>query len=89
MAELKKVVLENSDEMLRAHNPDICVGEKCCIHNLTDHCMRTDRQHWRDDRGFMERICQHGCGHPDPDDKYAYVYDGFTFDASKGAVAVA
>ena len=24
--------------------------------------------HWRDDRGLMERLCQCGIGHPDPDD---------------------
>ena len=23
--------------------------------------------HWRYDRSFMERICVHGVGHPDPD----------------------
>ena len=23
--------------------------------------------HWRYDRNFMERICVHGVGHPDPD----------------------
>lgn len=27
--------------------------------------------HWRDDRSFMERICPHGVGHPDPDDEHA------------------
>ena len=71
MAELKKVVLENSDEVMRALDPDLCDGEKCCLHNRTDNCMRCDRQHWRDDLGFMERICVHGVGHPDPDDEYA------------------
>ena len=29
--------------------------------------MRTWRLHWRGDRGIFERICQHGVGHPDPD----------------------
>lgn len=24
-------------------------------------------QHWRNDRKFMERLCKHGIGHPDPD----------------------
>lgn len=23
---------------------------------------------WRDDRGIVERHCEHGIGHPDPDD---------------------
>lgn len=28
-------------------------------------------EHWRYDRSFMERICVHGVGHPDPDDSGA------------------
>lgn len=28
-------------------------------------------QNWRSDRGIMERICEHGVGHPDPDDPKA------------------
>ena len=23
---------------------------------------------WRPDRGIWERVCEHGIGHPDPDD---------------------
>ena len=33
--------------------------------------MRDWPQHFRDDRGIMERICPHGVGHPDPDDYLA------------------
>jgi hypothetical protein len=25
-------------------------------------------QLWRSDRGLMERLCEHGVGHPDPDE---------------------
>lgn len=53
---------------LRTHGPDQCVGEFCSIHNPSDHHMRTFPQLWRGDRGFMQRICPHGVGHPDPDD---------------------
>jgi hypothetical protein len=28
-------------------------------------------QHYRYDRGMTERICPHGVGHPDPDDRTA------------------
>jgi hypothetical protein len=31
--------------------------------------MKTWPLHWRYDRGILERICPHGVGHPDPDDK--------------------
>lgn len=45
-----------------------CEGQTCCIHNPSDHLMKDWRQHWRADRGLMERLCVHGVGHPDPDD---------------------
>ncbi len=51
-----------------AHLPDQCIGEHCTLHNRSDHSMREFPQHWRGDRGIMERICPHGVGHPDPDD---------------------
>jgi len=61
------VQLENSDEELNTHSRDACLGEFCTIHNRSDHSMREFPQHWRGDRGIMERICTHGVGHPDPD----------------------
>jgi hypothetical protein len=39
----------------------------CVIHAPTPHHMRSWYLHWRDDRGIFERICEHGTGHPDPD----------------------
>ena len=40
--------------------------------NPLAHC----RTHWREDRFIMERICEHGVGHPDPDDKRVREGDG-------------
>lgn len=61
--------LEHSDEELEnVHPSDKCAGDVCTIHNLSDHAMRGFPQHYREDRGIMERICTHGIGHPDPDD---------------------
>jgi len=59
--------LEHSPVLLMAHPPGKCAGEHCTLHNRSDHPMRAFMQHWRDDRGLMERICTHGVGHPDPD----------------------
>lgn len=66
------------ENLLRTHGKSQCAGPPssngkpiCCIHNPTDHHMRTWKQNWRADRGIMERICPgegHGIGHPDPDD---------------------
>ena len=53
------------------HSHQKCAGGPCVIHNPSDHHMREWPTNWRDDRGFMERICPHGIGHPDPDDPNA------------------
>jgi hypothetical protein len=50
------------------HDASKCAGRHCCIHNPSDHHMRSWTMHWRDDLGVMERLCpEHGVGHPDPD----------------------
>jgi len=54
---------------LRVHEPDQCVGEVCVIHHPSQHSLSGAPMHWRSDRRIIERICQHGCGHPDPDNK--------------------
>lgn len=43
-----------------------CTG-RCVIHNPSDHHMRDWHLLWRYDRSIFERICEHGVGHPDPD----------------------
>ena len=65
---MTKHKLENSEVILsNVHDRSRCAGENCTIHNMSDHHMRSWPQHWRSDRGIMERICPHGVGHPDPD----------------------
>jgi hypothetical protein len=54
--------------LVKVHDPTTCDGQPCCIHNPSDHHMRTWPQNWRSDRRLMERMCPHGIGHPDPDD---------------------
>lgn len=71
-SEMELNTLENSTETLYTHQPDQCLGERCTIHNRSNHHMRDFRQYWRGDRGIMERICEHGVGHPDPDDYSVY-----------------
>ena len=48
------------------HSADKCAGENCVIHNPSEHCMRNWRMHLRETT-LVERICEHGIGHPDPD----------------------
>ena len=53
------------------HDRKACRNKYCPIHNPSDHHMKDWPTNWREDRGMMERICPHGIGHPDPDDKDA------------------
>ena len=69
MAMRRKHLLEHTGVRVLAHRRAHCRGEICCLHNRTDHVLRAWPQHWRGDRGIMERICPCGIGHPDPDDK--------------------
>lgn len=54
--------------IVNVHNRNQCKNDSCTIHNPSLHSMSGFPQRWRNDRGFMERICLHGIGHPDPDD---------------------
>ena len=68
MSKLVTATLEHSTLTIMAHHPDDCVGDQCPLHKRSDHAMRDWKQHWRNDRGLMERLCPlHGVGHPDPD----------------------
>jgi hypothetical protein len=68
---MERVQLENSEQWLVTHDATICrFPDRCAIHARTDHAMRGFTQHWRGDRGLMERTCPHGIGHPDPDTAY-------------------
>lgn len=49
------------------HDPAACADQACCVHNPSDHPLNTARLNWRADRQLMERVCEHGVGHPDPD----------------------
>lgn len=57
----------NGRKLGGVHFEEDCEGETCVIHKPTDHHMREWSLHWRNDREIFERICEHGIGHPDPD----------------------
>lgn len=46
---------------------DDCREHGCTIHNPSEDSEAIGKRFWRADRGIMERQCQHGVGHPDPD----------------------
>lgn len=54
--------------LLRVHDPADCDGRGCAVHNhASDHPLKDAPLNWRVDRGILERICEHGVGHPDHD----------------------
>jgi len=55
-------------QVVIAHGVADC-GRPCAVHWPSEHHMRSWPQHWRADRGIIERFCEHGIGHPDPDDE--------------------
>jgi hypothetical protein len=63
-----RYTLVGGEIIYNVHPQDKCAGRTCAVHNPSDHHMRDFPQHYRGDRGIMERICPHGVGHPDPDD---------------------
>lgn len=66
----KPAILEN------IHPQTQCAGQACVIHNPSDHHMRGWPLNFRQDKMLMERTCEHGVGHPDPDDLAWHVSAG-------------
>jgi hypothetical protein len=54
-------------QTLWVHAREYCQGEHCPIHNPSERAKAIGITHYRFDREIMERICEHGIGHPDPD----------------------
>ena len=63
------------------HDEVKCHGRTCVIHNPSRHAMRQWPMHLRE-TGLVERICEHGVGHPDPDS--AAWFDEFGPVGSRG-----
>lgn len=56
----------STGQLMLVHAKARCSGY-CAIHNPSDTHMKSWPTYWRADRGLMERTCEHGIGHPDPD----------------------
>ena len=64
---LTEYALPDGRVLHNVHEDTACMTHYCTIHHHSKHAKSIGPQHWRDDRGIMERICEHGVGHPDPD----------------------
>lgn len=81
----------NGDELLeRVHPREACIGRHCVLHNPSDHHMRSWPIQMRG-TGLMERFCEHGIGHPDPDSVAYFTeelgLDGFGVHGCDGCCA--
>lgn len=61
--------------LLNVHTRADCRTVYCTIHNPSNHSMRDFPTQFRADKGTLERLCEHGVGHPDPDN-IRFDYDG-------------
>ena len=68
MQSKEKYETGTGQKLTHVHRREDCNGGPCPIHHPSDHPLAGAKTHWREDRGIMERICEHGIGHPDPDD---------------------
>lgn len=52
------------------HPPSECAGQPwgCWVHDPRPHPLDHAPVRWREDKGTAERMCDHGIGHPDPQD---------------------
>lgn len=53
-------------KFVNVHSFEKCTPEICIFHNPTNHPMRNWEPYIRE-TGLIERLCEHGVGHPDPD----------------------
>lgn len=61
--------LEGGQVLSNTHPSDKCAGETCCIHNLSDHPLRSYAQNFNG--AYMERVSPEGDIWADPDDPFA------------------
>lgn len=62
------VTLDGEGKLGNVHRiTDDCLNHGCAVHNPTPGPLSHRPYNWRTDRNIMERICEHGIGHPDHD----------------------
>lgn len=62
--------------LVNIHDLSACDGTPCVIHHPSNHHMQYWPLLYRSDTGLMERTCEHGVGHPDPDSLAWHVSQG-------------
>lgn len=62
--------MNNGTILVNVHDKKQCAGRRCVVHNPTQHHMSMWPAEWDDAMGMVMRVCPHGWGHPDPDDRW-------------------
>lgn len=62
---LREILVDHTGSVWHVHGRATCKG-RCALHRPTEHGMRSLPVIIRE-TGLIERICEHGVGHPDPD----------------------
>ena len=62
------VMLPGQGALTKVHSDSQCRGRHCWVHNPSEHPLSDAPIVWREDKHAAERSCEHGIGHPDPDD---------------------
>lgn len=70
------VTPDGLERWTNVHPVEQCTGEPCVIHAPSSHPMRPWPMHLRE-TGLVERICEHGVAHPDPDSLAFFERCGF------------
>lgn len=70
--------------MSNVHSDTACEGRRCIVHRQTHHTMEGWPMIFRADRFLWERVCEHGVGHPDPDQFDYWELTGRTYEAVHG-----
>jgi hypothetical protein len=61
-------IVDYKGDVIATHSRDICKIRPCFIHEPSGHRMRDWPVLFRFDKmALVERLCEHGVGHPDPD----------------------
>ena len=81
---------KRNDITWNIHHRDLCKGYHCPFHNPSDHPLKDAPINIRGDKGgLVERICEHGVGHDDPDSVAYFHRQGETWAGIHGCCGCA
>lgn len=77
-----RVIMPNGQVLVDIHSINLCASYACSIHHPSQHLMVGMLQVYDFDKKLMQRVCNHGVKHPDPDDRALHLRSKDGFDLS-------